>query len=202
MVVGGTQDSVTLPIAIWFTAMVNAPSEACAAPSDTEIRTLLNWPTSPAPGVPVRRPVAELNVAQAGRFWMLNVKASPSGSEALGWKLYASPARSDVWGVPVIVGARFVDPGGGGVPPDESSGLVMLDLLSKHALHTNATAQTTASFRADDNALISDRPSAPCQNLARTLGEREGRVRHVLYLNGDKVLTLSATPLALVLANR
>lgn len=104
-------------------------------------------------------------------------------------------------GVPVIVGAWFVDPDGGGVPPDESSGSVMLDLLSKQALQTNAAAQTTASFRADDNALISDRPSAPCQNLARTLGEREGRVRHAMYLNGDKVWSLSATPLALVLAN-
>jgi hypothetical protein len=48
---------------------------------------LLNWPTSPAPGVPLRRPVPELNVAQAGRFWMLKVRASPSGSDAFGWKL-------------------------------------------------------------------------------------------------------------------
>jgi hypothetical protein len=105
-------------------------------------------------------------------------------------------------GVPVIVGAWFVDPdGGGGVPPEASSGLVMLDLLSKQALDTSAIAQTTASFRADEQALISNRPSVPCLELARTLGERWGRVRHAMYLNGDKVLTLSATPLALVLAN-
>ena len=116
----------------------------------------------------------------------------------MGWKVYASPMRSEVIGVPEIVGARFVDPGGGGVPPDESSGLVRLDLPSKHALHASAIAQTTASLRADEYALISNRPSAPCLDLARTLGGREGRVRHAMYLNGDKVWSLSAAPLALV----
>jgi hypothetical protein len=38
---------------------------------------------------------------------MLYVSASPSGSEALGWNVYAAPALTLVAGVPLIVGAPF-----------------------------------------------------------------------------------------------
>ena len=47
------------------------------------------------------------NVAHAGRFWMLNVSTSPSGSLAAGVNEYAWPAVTVVAGCPVIVGARF-----------------------------------------------------------------------------------------------
>jgi hypothetical protein len=62
---------------------------------------------SSSPGVPDSRPVAVLNVAHEGRFWMLKVSALPSGSEALGWKLYSNPITVDSSGVPEIVGGRF-----------------------------------------------------------------------------------------------
>ncbi len=44
-------------------------------------------PTSEAAGVPERRPVAVLNVAHAGLFWIVNASVSPSASAALGVKL-------------------------------------------------------------------------------------------------------------------
>ena len=51
----------------------NAGSDADAKPSLTLMPMFANEPTLPAPGVPERRPVAVLNVAQVGRFVMLNV---------------------------------------------------------------------------------------------------------------------------------
>ncbi len=39
-------------------------------------------------GVPDRRPVVGEKVAHAGRFWMLNVSTSPSGSLAAGVNEY------------------------------------------------------------------------------------------------------------------
>ena len=41
---------------------------------------------------------------------MLYPSVSPSGSEAVGLKLYAVPTLADVLGVPEIVGARLVVP--------------------------------------------------------------------------------------------
>jgi hypothetical protein len=69
---------------------------------------LLNTPTLLALGVPCKRPVVVLNVAQDGAFEIENVNASPSGSEAVGWNEYSVPCITDAAGVPEIVGARFV----------------------------------------------------------------------------------------------
>jgi hypothetical protein len=88
--------------------MPKAGNDVVAVPSDTLIPMLLNEPTSATAGVPVRRPVEVLNVAQLGLFEMLNVSVSPSASVALGWKLYAVPAITEVAGVPLMVGARLV----------------------------------------------------------------------------------------------
>jgi hypothetical protein len=41
---------------------------------------------------------------------MLYPSVSPSGSDAVGLKLYAVPTFAEVLGVPEIVGARFVVP--------------------------------------------------------------------------------------------
>src|SRR5436190_23985110 len=60
-----------------------------------------------AVGVPCSWPVAALNVAQAGRFVMLKVSVSPSGSLAVGVNEYATPVVAVVAGVPEIVGGRF-----------------------------------------------------------------------------------------------
>jgi hypothetical protein len=61
-------------------------------------------------GVPLNRPVELLNVAHAGLFAMANVSTSPLASLAVGVKLYAVPACTDVAGDPPITGAV------GGVP--------------------------------------------------------------------------------------
>src|SRR5256885_1389465 len=76
-----------------------------ALPSLTLIAMLANVPA--AVGVPCSWPVAALNVAQAGRFVMLNVSVSPSGSLAVGVNEYATPVVAVVAGVPEIVGGRF-----------------------------------------------------------------------------------------------
>jgi len=67
---------------------------------------LENVPTDA--GVPESLPVEVLKLAQDGLFWMLKVSVLPSASLAVGWKLYACPAVTEVAGDPVIVGARFV----------------------------------------------------------------------------------------------
>ena len=58
-------------------------------------------------GVPDKRPVVVLNVAQVGLFAIENVSAFPSGSEALGWNAYAWSAVADVGGVPDMTGGLF-----------------------------------------------------------------------------------------------
>src|SRR5688500_16094714 len=67
-------------------------------------------PISSSAGVPESTPVEVLNVAQDGRFAMLKVSGLPSGSEALGWKLYVASASSEVTGEPLMTGGRFAWP--------------------------------------------------------------------------------------------
>ena len=64
--------------------MLNAASEAESCPSLTLITMFENVPTLELDGVPLKVPVEVLNVAQAGRFWTLNVSARPVGPEAVG----------------------------------------------------------------------------------------------------------------------
>src|SRR5688572_2067107 len=78
-----------------------------ARPSVTEISMLVKLPTSSLSGVPVRRPVARSNVAQAGFRLIVNSSVSPSGSLAFGVNSYNSPARMLGGGEPEIVGARL-----------------------------------------------------------------------------------------------
>jgi hypothetical protein len=88
-----------------FTVSVKGASEAVAWPS----LTLIAMPENePAPvGVPLRRPVEVLNVAQVGRFWMLKPSVLPSGSLAVGWNAYGWPTVTVVIGEPLMTGARF-----------------------------------------------------------------------------------------------
>ena len=98
---------MALPVAACSTASEKAGSEADAVPSDTEMMMFENVATSVSAGVPDSRPVDVLNVAQAGRFWMLNVSVLPSGS----WRSAGTntPSRTliDSSGVPEMVGARL-----------------------------------------------------------------------------------------------
>ena len=87
------------------TAIVNAGSEALAAPSLTLITMLAKLPA--AVGVPASRPVVVLNVAQLGRFAIAKVSVAPSGSLASGETAYAAPSVAVVGGGPEIVGGRF-----------------------------------------------------------------------------------------------
>ena len=65
--------------------------------------------------VPESWPVAMLKLAHEGFPWMLNESASPLASAAVGVKLYAAEAITDVAGLPEMVGAVFVGAGLGGV---------------------------------------------------------------------------------------
>jgi hypothetical protein len=67
-------------------------------------------PVLAAVGVPNSRPVELLNVAQVGRFAMLNVSVPPLTSLTLGVNEYCVPAVAVVGGMPVIVGGLL---GGG-----------------------------------------------------------------------------------------
>jgi hypothetical protein len=91
-----------------FTVIANAGSAVLAWPSLTRMRMLENVPALPVPGVPFRRPLVDEKVAQVGLFCTLKVKVSPSGSLAVGVKLYALPVVTDVAGVPEMVGGRLL----------------------------------------------------------------------------------------------
>ena len=78
-IVGGTFGAA-------LTTIANVASCALPpCPSLTPMPMLENVPTLADVGVPARRPVAVLNVAQVGRFVMLNVSVPPSESLAVGW---------------------------------------------------------------------------------------------------------------------
>jgi hypothetical protein len=72
-----------LPVA---TLIEKGARAALAAPSDTEIMMLLYVPVWVLLGVPDKRPVVVLNVAQAGLLATTKVSVSPSGSDAVGTK--------------------------------------------------------------------------------------------------------------------
>jgi hypothetical protein len=82
--------------------IVKVGSDFVLLPSLTEMRMFENVPATV--GVPLRRPVLVLKLAQAGRLPMANVSGWPSGSVAEGWKEYATPTVPVVLGVPEIVG--------------------------------------------------------------------------------------------------
>ena len=63
--------------------IVKAGSDLDLLPSLTEMRMFENVPATV--GVPLRRPVLLLKLAQAGRLLTENVSVRPSGSVAEGW---------------------------------------------------------------------------------------------------------------------
>ena len=88
------------------TVIVNAGSAVPALPSLTLMTMFAFEPATV--GVPESWPVAVLNAAQLGRFWMLKPSVSPFASLAVGRKLYADPTFALAEGEPLIVGAVFV----------------------------------------------------------------------------------------------
>src|SRR4029453_4816239 len=89
------------------TTIANAASAALATPSLTVMRTPLQVPASPAPGVPHKRPVPPSKLAHEGLFAIVKSSVSPSGSLAVGRKSYGRATRPDDGGLPLITGARF-----------------------------------------------------------------------------------------------
>ena len=109
--VGGVQLSVAEPVVdVVDTTIANVGSETVEVPSLTLMRMFENVPVCALLGVPDSLPVVVLNAAQAGLFAMLNVSVLPSGSRAVGVNAYATPVRTEVGGVPEIVGGWFVVP--------------------------------------------------------------------------------------------
>src|SRR5512138_732464 len=78
------------------TVIVNADNDFESVPSLTLMTMLLCVPV--AVGVPDNVPVEVEKLAQLGLFWMLYPSVSPSGSDAVGLKLYAVPTFADVLG--------------------------------------------------------------------------------------------------------
>jgi len=83
----GVPETVGTPFGA-ATLMANAGRLVLALPSETE----MTMPPKDSPamllvGVPDRRPVDALKLAQLGAFTTENVSALPSASDAEGWKL-------------------------------------------------------------------------------------------------------------------
>src|ERR1044071_6684829 len=89
--------------------MSNAASATVDGPSVTEITTPGKDPA--AGGVPDRRPLLGSKLAQGGRFWIVNARASFSSSEAFGVNAYALPASTNVGGAPQICGRWLITTG-------------------------------------------------------------------------------------------
>jgi hypothetical protein len=87
--------------------IVNGDRDAVAVPSLTLIWMFEYVPTSPAAGVPWRRPVLVEKVAHEGSLVIENVSGSSSSSFAVGVNEYRMPSRTEVGGVPEIVGGVF-----------------------------------------------------------------------------------------------
>jgi hypothetical protein len=64
-------------------------------------------PTSPACGLPLRRPLVESKVAQPGLFCTLYVSV-PAAPATVGWNEYASPTFTLLAGVPEMLSAAAV----------------------------------------------------------------------------------------------
>jgi hypothetical protein len=105
--VGAVQLNVALRDCAAMTWIEKAFSAVVALPSLTLIWMFEYVPAFEAEGVPESCPVEVLKLAHEGRFAIENVSVSPFASDAVGRKLYAEPAFTDVAGVPLIVGALF-----------------------------------------------------------------------------------------------
>ena len=97
-VVVGLPPMVGAEFGVSVTLIENGGSVAESVPSDTEITMGPTLPAEPAGGVPLRRPVLLLNASHAGLPETLKVSASPSASDADGWKLYATPSLAPATG--------------------------------------------------------------------------------------------------------
>jgi hypothetical protein len=89
------------------TLIENAGNDAENVPSLTLITMFEYVPACEDVGAPDSVPLVVLKLAQAGGFCTLNVSLSPSGSDAVGVKVYSDPTLADVGGLPEIVGGEF-----------------------------------------------------------------------------------------------
>lgn len=93
-----------LSLAADVTVIPKDGSDAEPEPSLTLMAIPVEVPTLAAAGVPLRRPVAELNVAHEGLPVIEKVSAAPLGLVVVGWNEYPDPATTVVAGVPEMVG--------------------------------------------------------------------------------------------------
>jgi hypothetical protein len=95
-------------VAAGVTVIAKAGSDADPEPSLTLMTIPVEVPAFAAAGVPLRLPVAVLNVAQEGLPAIEKVRVPPEGLDAFGWNAYGLPATTWVAGVPEIVGGGAV----------------------------------------------------------------------------------------------
>jgi len=80
-------------------------------------------------------------------FAMLKVSVSLFASLAVGWKLYATPAATDVVGVPVMVGAEFVEPEVVTVMPNQGTHIWETPSLAQTLMPPNVPAAVGLPLR-------------------------------------------------------
>ncbi len=108
--VAGVPEIVGARFGAALTTIVKAFSAVVVRPSLTLMIRLEYVPMSATAGVPDKRPLAVLKVAQRGWLLMRKTSVSPSASLALGTNVYVCSACTLVPGVPLIVGARLSRP--------------------------------------------------------------------------------------------
>ena len=146
------------------TVIVKAASETLSVPSETEMTMPGCGPTAADPGVPLKRPVDWLKLAQSGFPLMLKLSACPSGSEAVGRNEYALPAVTASVGEPLMTGARLT--GGGGSPAET--------LMAKAGSDRDAAPSDT-EITIPENRPTSSAAGVPGELAGQRIEARPGR---------------------------
>ena len=165
--VGGVLTAVTV--------IENAGSAVLATPSLTEIAMPDCVPAWALLGVPERRPVAALKLAQAGLLAIEKVSVWPSGSVAVGVKEYALPAVTDVGAAPLMAGGvltatTVIENGASGVEACPS--LALITIPEYVPACENAGVPLTVPVAVSKLAQAGSRSTANCSGWPSWIGRR------------------------------